>query len=185
MSMIPNLFTPAQLNASAFGKSVYGGTLPANQFGPSIVKMNQTIQKGTLIAFNYTFNKPNHDPYPLVLVTDRDYLVKTKNRIDLRGVNLHYLSFNEIRNLLQSNCNNTNFTYDSLKQKQYIPLISAFRQYKKSGIRQIKVLDCAFLLNVLASVRSINPSEVEAIRKSVREQITRLTNPAAEATPVI
>ncbi len=183
--MVPNLFTPAQLSSSTFGQSVYGRTLPANQYGPSLIKMNQIVQKGTLITFNYTFHKPNHDPYPLVLVTDRDFLVRSKNRIDLRGVNLHYLGFNEIRNLLQSNCNNVNFSYDSLKQKQYIPLINAFRQYKKNGMRQIKVLDCAFLLNVLASVRSISPSEVEAIRKSVREQITRLTNPAAQATPVI
>jgi len=183
--MIPNLFTPAQLDASSFGQSVYGRTLPANQFGPSLVKMNQSVNKGTLITFSYTFHKPNHDPYPLVLVTDRDYLVKSKNRIDLRGVNLHYLSFNEIRVLLQGNCNNVNFAYDSLKQKQYIGWINAFRQYKKNGMRQIKVLDCAFLLNVLASVRSISPSEVEAIRKSVREQINRLTNPAAQATPVI
>ena len=145
--------------------------------------MNQTVQKGSLITFNYTFHKPYHDPYPLLLVTDKEFIVKSKNRVDVRGVNLHYLSFNDIRVLLQSNCNNTNFSYSSLKQSGYISVInSAFRQYKRNGIRQVKILDCAFLLNVLASVRAISPSEVDAIRKSIREQISRLTNPAATAT---
>ena len=181
--MVANLFTPAQFNASAFGSGIYGQSIRANQYGPSLVKMSQTVQKGTLITFNYTFHKPNHDPYPLVLVTDISFPVKNKNRLDIRGVNLHYLSFNDIRVLLQANCNNINFSYDSLKQGGYINVInSAFRQYKRSGIRQVKVLDCAFLLNVLASVRAISPSEVEAIRKSVREQISRITNPAATAT---
>ena len=102
--------------------------------------------------------------------------------MDIRGVNLHYLTFNDIKKLLQPNCNNTGFSYNTLKQGEYIGLIKAFRQYKRNGIRQIKVLDCAFLLNVLASVRAISPSEVEAIRQSVREQISRMTNPAASAT---
>lgn len=181
--MATNLFTPTQLGASAYGSSIYGQSLRANQYGPSMVKINQTVQKGSLISFNYTFHKPNHDPYPLVLVTDKDFVVRDKNRVDIRGVNLHYLSFNDIRVLLKANCNNINFSYDSLKQGGYISVINAsFRQYKRSGIRQLKILDCAFLLNVLASVRAISPSEVDAIRKSVREQISRLTNPAASAT---
>lgn len=163
--MVPNLFTPAQLD---------------NVASPSLVKTTQNIQKGSLITFRYSFAKPYHDPYPLVLVTDFAFAIK--GRIDIRGVNLHYLTFNDIKSLLQPNCNNPNFSYASLKQPQYIPLIRAFRQYKRTGIRQVKVLDCALLLNVLASVRAISPSEVEAIRKSVREQITRMTNPAAAAT---
>jgi hypothetical protein len=179
---MPDLFTPATLDASSYGQTGYGPTKDVSQ---SVMKPNQTVQKGSLMVFRYTFNKPNHDPYPMVLVTDRDYPVPYRNptRFDVRGVNLHYLAFNDIRVLLQANCNNVNFSYDTLKQGQYINLTSAFRQYKKSGIRQVKVLDCAFLLNVLASVRSISPSEVEAIRKSVREQISRMTNPMAAATP--
>jgi len=168
-AMIPNLFTPAQLMNP-----------PGGEYGPSLVKMTQTVQKGSLITFRYILSKPYHDPYPLVLVTDMSFA--TKGRVDIRGVNLHYSSFNDMRLLLQSNCNNQNFSYSTLKQGQYIPLISAFRQYKRMGIRQVKVLDCSLLLNVLASVRSIKPSEVEAIRNSVHEQISRITNPAAVAT---
>lgn len=181
--MVTNLFTPININASAYGSSAYGKSIMANKYGPNFIQMTQTIQKGTLVTFNYTFHKPNHDPYPLLLVTDIAFPVKNKNRLDVRGVNLHYLSFNDIRKLLQANCNNVNFSYDTLKQGGYINVVNAaFRQYKRSGIRQIKILDCAFLLNVLASVRAISPSEVEAIRKSVREQISRITNPAAKAT---
>ena len=178
--MVANLFKPAQLDASAYGKGIYGKAITANQYGPSMVRMNQIVQKGSLVTFNYTFHKPNHDPYPLVLITDIGF--PTKGRMDIRGVNLHYLTFNYIKKLLQPNCNNTGFSYNTLKQGEYIGLIKAFRQYKRNGIRQIKVLDCAFLLNVLASVRAISPSEVEAIRQSVREQISRMTNPAASAT---
>lgn len=168
-SMNENLFAPAQ-----FGKTTYGQTLPANQYGPIYSRMTQTITKGSLVNFNYTFHKPGHDPYPLVLITDiwQNYI---------RGVNLHYLTFPDIKRLLQPNCNNPAFSYFNIKGDGYI--VSAFRQYKKRGIRQIRKLDCAFLLNILASVRSLNPSEVEAIRRSVREQIQRLTNPAAVATP--
>jgi hypothetical protein len=135
--------------------------------------MNQTITKGSLIIFNYTFHKPGHDSYPLVIVTDiwQSYI---------RGVNLHYLTFPYIKRLLQPNCNNPNFSYTNIKSDEYIT--SAFRQYKRNGIRQIKKLDCAFLLNVLASVRSFDPNEVEAIRKSVREQISRITNQQAAPT---
>lgn len=145
-----------------------------------MVRQSQAVQKGTLVTFRYEFSKPYHDPYPLVLVTDVAFPVA--GRLDLRGVNLHYLTFPDIKSLLQPNCNNANFSYATLKQGPYIALTKAFRQYKRSGIRQVKVLDCALLLNVLASVRAISPSEVEAIRRSVREQITRLTNPAAAAT---
>jgi hypothetical protein len=167
--MNENLFTPAQ-----FGQTPYGPRLPANQYGPIYNRMTQTITKGSLVSFNYTFHKPGHDPYPLVLITDiwQNYI---------RGVNLHYLTFPDIKRLLQPNCNNLGFSYSNIKGDEYI--VSAFRQYKRRGIRQIRKLDCAFLLNVLASVRSLNPSEVDAIRRSVREQIQRLTNPAAAATP--
>ena len=169
--MPPNIFTQAQLSASPLFKGSYG---------QSIVRQSQPVQKGTLITFRYTFAKPYHDPYPLVLVTDVAHPVS--GRLDVRGVNLHYLTFPDIKNLLQPNCNNPNFSYSTLKQGPYIAVTNAFRQYKRAGIRQVKVLDCALLLNVLASVRAISPSEVEAIRRSVREQITRMTNPAAAAT---
>lgn len=175
--MNENLFAPAQ-----FGQTPYGPKVSANQYGPIPAKLTATITKGSLVTFSYNFYKPGHDPYPLVLITDANYpAMGPKAGMYMRGVNLHYLTFPDIKRLLQPNCNNMNFSYSNIKADSFI--VSAFRQYKRRGVRQIRKLDCAFLLNVLASVRSLNPSEVEAIRNSVREQIRRLTNPVAAASP--
>jgi hypothetical protein len=143
---------------------------PANQYGPTL--RSNLIAKGSLVTFNYMFFK--HDQNPLVIVTDiwRDYI---------RGVNLHYLTFPYVKRLLQGYCDNVGFGYANIRGDDYI--VSAFRQYKRNGIRQIRKLDCAFLLNVLASVRTFDPAEVDAIRNSVREQIRKVTNPVAQATP--
>lgn len=167
--MADNLFVPGIIN------DIYGGRASANQFGPVYNQMLKPASKGSLVIFNYIFYKPGHDPYPLVFMTDDNYPLK--NPLYIRGVNLHYLTFPVIKKLLQPNINNPNFSYDNIKGDSYIT--GAFRQYKKVGIRQLKTLNTAFLLNVLASVRSFNPSEIEAIRNSVREQLQRLTNPSA------
>lgn len=175
--MNENLFAPAQ-----FGQTPYSPRVSANQYGPIPAKLTAAITKGSLVTFSYNFFKPGHDPYPLVLITDASYpAIGPKAGMYMRGVNLHYLTFPDIKGLLQPNCNNINFSYSNIKGNEYI--VSAFRQYKRRGIRQIRKLDCAFLLNVLASVRSLNPSEVEAIRNSVREQIRQLTNPVAAPSP--
>lgn len=134
--------------------------------------MDPTIRQGDLVRFSYAFHKPGHDPTPLVIITDVNY----KNAY-VRGVNIHYLTFPVIKGLLQQHGNNPAFSYSNIKGNEYIT--SAFRQYKRQGIRQIRKLDVPFLLNVLASVRTFSPNEVEAIRRSVREQINRLTNPVA------
>ena len=76
--------------------------------------------------------------------------------------------------MLQSNCNNLSFGYGSIKNDKY--LVSAFRQYKRSGIRSLKKLDCDFVLNLLAGIRAVTPMEVDAIRKTVNEQLTKATN---------
>ena len=160
--MISNLF-----------KGIPGSGVPANQYGPSFTKMTNLIGKGSLIRFNYTFVKPGHDQTPVVLVTDvwANYI---------RGVNIGYLTFPYVKRLLQQYCNSTGFSYANIKGQEYI--VSAFRQYKRAGLRGLQKLDCAFLLNVLASVRSYDPHEIEAIRKSVRDQIRKLTNPTAQPT---
>lgn len=147
--------------------------IPGNQYGPSYSRMSQVINKGSLVRFNYNFVKPGHDPVPLVIVTDiwKDYI---------RGVNLHYLTFPYIKNLLQQYSNNTGFSYSNIKGQEYI--VSAFRQYKRAGIRGIQKLDSDFLLNVLASVRSMDPTEVEAIRRSIREQIRKQSTVPATPT---
>lgn len=170
---------PSKLNPSLFQNIQIGNlksnAIGANQYGPSQSLLTATIGKGSLASFSYTFVKPgaNHDPYPLVLITDvwPNYI---------RGINIHYLTFPTIKRILVPNCNNQTFSYANIRNNSYI--VSAFRQYKRNGIRQIKKLDCSFLTNVLASVRTFNPNEVEAIRQSIRNQIRQLTNTQAVAT---
>lgn len=146
---------------------------PNNLFVPQVNQTSQ-IAKGSLVNFQYVFHKPGHDPSPLVLITDiwPNYI---------RGVNLHYLTFPYIKNLLQSNKDNRMFSYANIKGNQYIT--SAFRQYKRPGIRGIQKLDTSFLTNVLSRVRAIDPREVDAIRRSVRQQIFDLMNPMAGPQP--
>jgi hypothetical protein len=134
--------------------------------------MNPTVIRGSLVTFNYMFFKPGHDPMPLVLITD----VWDKY---IRGINLHYLTFPVIKKLMfpapgQSICDSPQFTYQYIKGNEYI--VSAFRQYKRNGIRSLKKLDCQMIINAMAITRSFDPNEIEAIRKSVREQIRRMAN---------
>lgn len=128
------------------------------------------IKKGDLIRFNYSFWI--HDPYPLVIITDVIYGQR------VRGVNLHYLTFPYMRNLLKLGCHNIGFSYENIKGNAYIA--NAFRSYKWSGIRQIKKLDCAFILNAMSLVRSFDPLQVKAIRQEVMKQISREVNPPAK-----
>lgn len=145
----------------------------SNQFGMS----DKTVGRGSLIAFNYPSSlaiKPNmiHDPYPLVIVTDIWPKV-------VRGVNLHYLTFPYIRNILQGNCGNTGYSYYRVKPDAYIA--NAFRMYYRQGMSQVKKMDCEFLLTLLGSVRSWSPSEIEAVRQQISQQIKqRIQTKASE-----
>jgi hypothetical protein len=141
----------------------------------------RAIGRGSLVTFNYIFHKPGHDPYPMVLVTD----VWPKY---IRGINIHYLTFPTIKKLVfpSSNttvCENQIFTYQYIKSNDYI--VSAFRQYKRNGIQRLKKLDCALIVKALSLSRSFDPNEIEAIRKSVREQIRQLVNLPAATTDEI
>lgn len=125
------------------------------------------LNKGDLISFNYIFHKAGHDPYPNVIITDTSSFY-------VRGLNIHYLTFPYIKNLLQVNCNNKGFSYKAIKDNSY--LVSSFRQYKKIGMRGIKKLDCNFLLNLMGSIRAVTPNEVEAIRKNINDQLNNMSN---------
>jgi hypothetical protein len=139
------------------------------------VTTNDVVRKGSLVAFGYTMWI--HDPYPLVIVTD------ITPGLRMRGVNLHYLTFPYIKNLLRTGTTNPAFSYGNIKPDPYI--VGAFRSYKWQGIRQVKMLDSAFLLTVMATVRSFDPSQVASIRRAVQEQIRREVNPRpAPGTPV-
>jgi hypothetical protein len=40
----------------------------------------------------------------------------------------------------------------------------------------MKIMDCNFILNVMGTVRAIDPQEVEAIRNTIRDQLSRTVN---------
>ena len=129
---------------------------------------NNIVKKGSLITFNYQFWK--HDPYPLCLVCD----VNPPER--LRCLNLHYYTFPKIKEVLRLGANNNMFSYANIKSDPYI--VGAFRTYKWQGIRGVKILDASFLLSVMATVRSFDPTQVAAIRKAVQLQIKQATKQA-------
>ena len=93
---------------------------------------------------------------------------------------MHYMTFPIIRNLLRTGGNNSIFSYANIKGNKYIT--DAFRSYKWTAIRQVRVMDVSFLLTVMGMVRSFDPSQIMAIRKMVQEQLRRETNPAATPT---
>ena len=170
-ALAPGLGIPAHLQ-QLFQRIDQPGQEPfrrigTSQYGPSIRK----IEKGSLIHFKYTNFK--HDPYPLIVITDI-----FPNHI--RGVNLHYLTFNYVKQILQLHCDNNVFSYFAIRGDQF--LVNAFRTYKRLGIKQPKRLDCEFISNVLATVRSFDPAEVEHMRHFVREQLQRQMTPRAEPT---
>ena len=137
--------------------------VPSNQYGISVKK----ISKGALVSFNYPEShaiKPNpiHDPYPMVIVTD----VWPRY---IRGVNLHYLVFPYIKNVLNRGGGNTGFSSLHIRSDKY--LANAFRMYVRTGIRRAKILDFDFLMTILNSVRSFSPSELERIKQTIEAQI--------------
>lgn len=135
---------------------------------------NNLLNKGDLISFNYMFHKVGHDPKPNIIITD------TSN-FYVRGININYLTWPYIKNLLQNNCNNKSFSYKTIKNDSY--LVSSFRQYKKIGMKNIKKLDCDYALNLIGSIRAVTPNEVEAIRKTINEQLNKISQ--ASATEII
>ena len=143
----------------------------ADKFQKSIFRkiQNKTVKPGSLIVFRYNFYK--HDPSPLCLV----------GRVGLNGMvsglNLHYLTFRYIKQLVQMYCGK-NFNYHFIKGNKYI--VNAYRSYKREGRKNIQILDSDFLLGVLGSVRSFKPSELEAIRQSVQKQLKEKMHPTAD-----
>ena len=161
--------------ASLFNDFNPFGNLASNQYG----FVGGGATRGDLIAFHYPFSlakRPNiiHDPYPLVIVTDVWPSM-------IRGVNLHYLTFPYIRQILNPNCGNNNFTYSNIRADKYIA--SAFRVYYRQGVKQPKKMDCAWLLQLLGAVRKWSPDDIERVRQDISKQIQdRLRVKADELT---
>lgn len=149
---------------------------PVGKGGPKSnpFKIDFPFKKGNLISFNYAFWK--HDPYPLLIINPppkQPSVIQGKGH--LWGINLHYLGFKDIQELLK-NIKSPNFSYLSYV-KNNTQLRKAYRSYKWVGIRQVKTLNIEFFLNVAGLVRSQDPAEVEIIRKNVQEQIQKQINP--------
>jgi hypothetical protein len=131
--------------------------------------VGKSVARGSLIAFHYPISyaaPPNeiHDPYPLVIITD----IWPKHT---RGINLHYLTFPYIKNILQGNCGNKSYSYFHVKGDAYIA--QAFRMYYRIGMSQVKLMDCDFLLNLLGGIKSWSESEIEAVKQQIRQQVQK------------
>lgn len=102
----------------------------------------------------------------------------------MRGVNINYLMFHEIKALLNQNCDSTYFSYRMFRPASPYdtnPLVEAFRTYKWDGIRNVRKLDCKFIAQIMQLVRSFDPQEIERIRQQVYEQINQQINPTVPA----
>ncbi len=128
------------------------------------------IHKGDLVVFGYQFWL--HDPYPLVIVTD----IQPGFRI--RGINLHYLTYTNIRYILQSFGSNRMFSYQMIKGNPYVR--SSFRWYKWNGVMQMRKMDVNYLLEMMGGVRKYDPNKTKLIQDAVREQMGRQINQTAK-----
>jgi hypothetical protein len=107
------------------------------------------------------------------MVTDSLADMPTGDRI--RGVNINYLTFPEIKYLLQY-CNNAGFVYQSFMNNKRIT--DSFRTYLSGGIKMIRKLDCQFIAKVMSIISpTFDPAEVEAIRQAIHEQVAQQVNP--------
>lgn len=158
----------ARNNYGSLFKDVISKSVRANQYGPTL----KTVSSGSLVTFQYLFAK--NDVYPLVILT---YV--SMNYI--HGVNLHYLTFNQIKEVLQKDKLNgcrPGFNYQNVKPYEYI--VNAYRTYKRNGLRNLKILDCDLITKSMTVTRSIDPQESEAIRENIRNQISGLVNTPAQ-----
>lgn len=142
------------------------------------------LGKGSLINFQYLYAKSGHPLSPMVLVTDWVYPPPPKPSLYIRGINLQYLTADAIGKLLDAKaingCNNPQFSYDNIKGYDFIK--GAFRQYKKSGIANLRQFNCSFLSGLVQAMGKIDINELYQFQKQVSQQIARVTNPVAAAT---
>jgi hypothetical protein len=120
------------------------------------------IQRGAIVIFPYQFYK--NDATPCVIISSVD-------GVYLKGINLHYLTFMKIKQLLQPNITNAAFSYSNIKYDPYIT--SAFRSYLVRGImfEQSRVVDSAFLMRMMSMVNTFDPVQIQAIRSEIERQL--------------
>lgn len=162
---VANKEVAAQQNRDVFARRVADNR--AN-FYKTIAK--DYIIAGSLVNFSYLFFK--HDPNPLIISAGKSPLGYNY------GVNLHYLPYTYIRNLILNSCGKP-FSYAN-NVKNNLLIKRAFRCYKPVGIRLAKLLDCKYIIGLMQRVSSFDPTNTEAMRKYVQEQLRQRTNVTAE-----
>lgn len=190
---IPNTpsFTPQQMQAQRTAQAAQSQLQAqqqqdqlqktADKAKPLFQRNNQVLKRGTLIAFQYKWMK--HDPAPLLLVSEICPPNCTNTRVQgtISGLNLHYLTFKYVKWLISSYCGKGGFGYGLYRNNSYV--VNAYRSYRKDGRRLIKAIDCDSLLAILGGIRSYKPSEIEAMRKQVQQQLrAKLQKNADEMT---
>lgn len=137
--------------------------VPTNQYGPSAAY----LPPGTICKARYLF--PHRDPTPCILVIGR-------NRYgNLEGINLRWILPAFVGQALRMSAGG-GLRYESVKGTN---IADGYRTYKIKGLRNIRVLDTAFMRSVLGGIQDIDPHEVDAIRKEIDRQISQHANPAA------
>lgn len=167
------------------------------------LKPGETPQPGDVVTFAYSKHYANplgtgeerkgkHDPQPLVLVIDW----KTKYPDRLRGVNLHYLDYNKITQLIQMARQGTIQNYTSVKNVILVPQSGGrkpraigFRDYLmiwlvENSIQKINIENIQTQVN---TIKTYGLRNIETLRKVIAKQnAMRPKQPTAMqmATPI-
>lgn len=128
--------------------------------------------RGDLVSFNYPKScavdfYQIHDPSPIIIITD-----VFGDRI--RGLNLHYLPMNLIRQAIRVNQNSGGYSYAKIRGD--ITLRNIFRIYIRRCMLNVKRLDAQYLLSMLDVNTKYTPEELDGIRASIRDQMNRDVN---------
>lgn len=137
-----------------------------NSFFNPIDSTKSIIAKGTLVSFQYSQWK--NDPNPLVILTNYSPGIKIK------GINLHYLTYPSIMNLVNISKENPMFSYKDIAQNNILK--SAFRSYTWTGVQRLKQLNTDRLTKIIDSNRNFDPGQNEAIRNNVQSQLNQTSN---------
>lgn len=150
--------------------------MPANQ--PFRKIQQRTIGVGVLMTFQYTNYKNDPSPLMLVAINGKNPTTHLWANGLVAGLNFHYLTPNVVNNMMKTYVNNPSFGYKYIKSNSFI--VNAWRSYYPSLMKFKKIIDKDFLLQVLKVVRTIDPSEVDAIRAEIKSQLKQSFGKSAQ-----
>jgi hypothetical protein len=130
----------------------------------------QAFPRGTIITFYY--GQWKHNPYPTLIVTD-SYAPRFGIDGMLRGVNLNYLSFGEVKKILD-HCGNTSFSYGTLiRDGKLAGMRRAFRRYRwnQLNIPYIMRFDNDEIKEKAGIVEAYDPVSAMAMKEQIRQQL--------------